>query len=317
MQKKRFFYKQNRLKQLRAFCYTAQFCSFTRAAEQMFLSQPSISLLIKSLEKDLGNPLFQRNGPQIALTEYGNVLLELALPLVEGMETLTELYFTRCNNTVGGRLTIAVNDDAALYLLPDYIKQFRQAYPVTELVITNVSERSGMKRLLDGNANLFFGSLFNIPAETIFIQTHTCNAVLITPLDHPLARQKNISISDIGKYDQILPDCSRAFRQIINRVFLQNGTDISVALEASDPEAIKKYVKMGIGISIITSMCLSGKEKLHAIHLNDFFPKLNYGLIARRGKILSPACNRFIEIITSGASAQIDERQGNDVTQQA
>ena len=61
----RFYYKQNRLKQLRAFCFTAQFKSMSKAAEQMFLSQPSISLLIQSLEKDLGQKLFIRKGPKI------------------------------------------------------------------------------------------------------------------------------------------------------------------------------------------------------------------------------------------------------------
>lgn len=317
MQRKRFFYKQNRLKQLRAFCFTAQSCSFTRAAEQMFLSQPSISLLVKSLEKDLGSPLFQRNGPQITLTEQGNILLELALPLVEGMETLTELFYERCNNTVGGRLTVAANDAAALYLLPPYLKQFRQAYPKTELVINSVSEKTGMKRLFNGSADLLFGSLFDVPAEIIFVPTHACSAILITALNHPLAKQKNISISDIGKHDQILPDYYHPFRQMINRVFLQHGTDYSAALEVSDPEAIKKYVEMGIGISIVTSICLSGKEKLHTIQLNDYFPEMNYGLIFRRGKILTPASKRFIEMVTSGASAQFDVLQGNNMTQQA
>ena len=283
----------------------------------MFLSQPSISLLIKSLEKDLGNPLFRRNGPHIALTGHGNILLELALPLVEGMETLNELYHERCNHSVGGRLTIAANDAASLYILPPYIKHFRQTYPKTELVIDNVSENTGINRLHNDSTDFLFGSLFDVPAEIIFIPTRACYSILVTALDHPLASQKNISIRDIGQYDQILPGYDHPSRKIINHVFLQHGTDFSVALEVSDPEAIKKYVEMGIGIAIVPSICLSGMEKLHVIQLNDYFPVVNYGVIFRRGKILSPACKCFIEMITSGAIAQNDELQANNVTQQA
>ena len=69
----RFYYKQNRLKQLRAFCFTAQFKSMSKAAEQMFLSQPSISLLIQSLEKDLEQKLFLRKGPRLELTAEGDI----------------------------------------------------------------------------------------------------------------------------------------------------------------------------------------------------------------------------------------------------
>ena len=86
------YYKQNRLKQLRAFCFAAQAQSMSKAAEQMFLSQPSISLLVQSLEKDLGCRLFERQGPKIQLSTEGRTLLELALPLVEGLETLPEAF---------------------------------------------------------------------------------------------------------------------------------------------------------------------------------------------------------------------------------
>ena len=315
MQRKRFFYKQNRLKQLRAFCYTAQSCSFTRAAERMFLSQPSISLLIKSLEKDLGKSLFRRNGPRTALTEHGKILLQLALPLVEGLENLTELFNERCTSTVGGRLAIAASDVAALYILPTCIKEFRQAYPEAELVIDNVSEKTGMEKIHNGSTELFFGPLVDVPAGIIFIPTHAYASVLITAPDHPLARQKNISISDIGKYDLILPALHQPLRQMINRVFLQHGVEYSVALEVSNPEVIKKYVETGMGIAIIASICLSGKEKLHCIQLQDNFPKMNYGLILRRGKILSPAGKQFIEMITAGANAQIAALRDHIVTQ--
>jgi len=86
----RHYYKHNRLQQLRGFCYAAQTGSISKAAERMYLSQPSVSLQIQALERELSVVLFERRGPKIKLTPEGQVLYELALPLVEGLETLPE-----------------------------------------------------------------------------------------------------------------------------------------------------------------------------------------------------------------------------------
>jgi DNA-binding transcriptional LysR family regulator len=307
---RRFSTKQNRLKQLRAFCYTAQTGSVTRAAEQMFLSQPSISLLIKALEKDLGDQLFRRKGPHLTLTGHGTILMELALPYVEGMEKLTELYHERCNHTVSGRLSIATSESANLFILPPYIKQFRKKYPATELVIQNVTEKSGLEMLRNDSADILIASLFEIPTDAIYVPTHKYDAILITPLEHPLAIQKNISINDIGKHDLILPPQNQSARQVIDYVFLRYGINYSIALEVTGPEAIKKYVEMGLGISVVTRNCISGVEKIRAIKLDNYFPEINYGLVIRRGKFLTPASRCFIDLVDAGACSQIGKIQG-------
>ena len=86
------YYKQNRLKQLRAFCFAVQAGSVSKAAERLFLSQPSVTLQIQALERELAIELFERRGPNIKLTPEGNTLYELALPLVRGMDTLPETF---------------------------------------------------------------------------------------------------------------------------------------------------------------------------------------------------------------------------------
>jgi len=85
-------YKQNRLQQLRGFCYAAQEGSISRAAERMYLSQPSVSLQIQALERELETTLFDRNGPKIELTHDGRLLFELAQPLVDGFNHLEETF---------------------------------------------------------------------------------------------------------------------------------------------------------------------------------------------------------------------------------
>ncbi|HSR62016.1 MAG TPA: LysR family transcriptional regulator [Gammaproteobacteria bacterium] len=297
----RFIFKQNRLKQLRAFCMAAQTGSISRAAEQMFLSQPSISLLIKSLEKDLDTNLFNRNGPRIHLSEQGNQLLELALPLVEGVETLPEAFLERLENKVSGELNIAAGETATLYILPDTIKRYKDLYPEVRIKLHNVTNRDAMGLLLAGEVDIGIGSILNVPEEFVYIPTVEYRPVLITPPGHPLLRKDGASLEEITAHSLIIPPRHLTTWQMVELVFQQHNIHYSVALETGGWEAIKKYVEMGLGISIVTSVCLSGREKLGTIQLPDYFPNRNYGLIARKGKYFSPAVRKFVQLFDDNA----------------
>ena len=161
----RHYYKQNRLKQLRAFYNTARSRSMSRAAEQMFLSQPSVSLLIQALEKDLQSRLFERQGPKIQLTHEGKMLLELALPLVEGLESLPETFHDRCNNTVSGLLNIAAGESTTLYLLPKIVDHFSRLYPQIQVKLHNVPGREGLAMVMRGDVDMAVGPITQIPDE--------------------------------------------------------------------------------------------------------------------------------------------------------
>jgi len=241
----RLYYKQNRLKQLRAFCYAAQTGSITKAAEQMFLSQPSISLLVKALEKDLDQSLFERKGPKIQLTNEGRILLDLALPLVEGLETIPEAFDERCNNAISGALNIAAGESTILYILPDIIKRFKQNYPHIQVQLSNVTGRDGLAMLRAGKVDFAVGSMLDVPDDIIYIPTLTYDPVLITPLNHPLAEKKEISIADIGPYGLILPPRHLTTWRMVELVFQQHNVKYNVSLEAGGWEVIKKICCLG------------------------------------------------------------------------
>ena len=297
----RYYYKQNRLKQLRAFCSTARSQSMSKAAEQMFLSQPSISLLIQALEKDLVSRLFERQGPRIQLTHEGKILLELALPLVESLESLPETFHDRCNHTVTGSLNIAAGESTTLYLLPKIVDRFTQQYPQIQMKLHNVPGRQGLAMVLAGDVDLAVGPMTEIPDEIWYSPLVSYEPVLITPRDHPLASQKKVSLQDIAPYGLILPPHSMSTRNYIDVVFQQHNFDYRVSMEAGGWEVIKKYVELDLGISIVTSICLTGKEKLARIPLTEYFPKRSYGLVLRRGKFISPATRKFIELLDAKA----------------
>ena len=297
MKIQRFYYKQNRLKQLRAFCYTAQSRSMSKAAEQMYLSQPTVSLLIQALEKDVGSKLFERQGPKIRLTTEGKILFDLSLPLVEGLEGLNETFHEQCSNLVTGSLNIAAGESTTLYLLPEVVNRFVTLYPEIQIKIHNVPGLSGLQLLRSGEVDFSVGPMLQIPDDFWYTPLLSYKPILITPPGHPLAEKKKISLDDINHYGLILPPRNMSTRNTIDEVFHQHNVDYNVKMEAGGWEVIKKYVEMGLGISIVTSICLTGEENLLQIPLPDYFPERSYGLVLRRGKFLSPAARRFIELL--------------------
>lgn len=293
------YYKQNRLQQLRGFCYAAQTGSISRAAERLFLSQPSVSLQIQALEREFKTILFERRGPKINLTPEGRTLYELAAPLVEELDTLHETFAARRGGLESGRLDIAAGESTILYILPQFVQQFVQIYPGIELKLHNVTGRDGLAMLRSDEVDFAVGSMVEERHDIEYEPLFSYDPILITSLDHPLAKKKQVSIKEVAGHQLILPPRHLTTWKIADLVFEQHNLTYDVKLEAGGWEVIKKYVELGLGISIVTAICLTGQEKLAAIPLGRYFPKRTYGIVMRKGKFLSPQAQRFVDILQS------------------
>jgi DNA-binding transcriptional LysR family regulator len=298
------YYKQNRLKQLRAFCHAARAGSVSAAAESLFLSQPSVTLQIQALEREFAITLFERRGPQIKLTPEGELLYELAHPLVEGIDKLNETFAARSGKLEGGELNIAAGESTILYVLPGPVKQFAEAYPGVRLKLHNVTGRDGLAMLRADSADFAVGSMLEVPDDIVYQPVVSFDPTLITPLDHPLARQREVTLADISPYGLILPPRHLSTWAIVDLVFRQHNLGYRVALEAGGWEVIKKYVELGLGIAIVTDVCLTGAERVARVPLTRYFPKRSYGVVFRKGKFLSPQAKRFIEMMQALGAAQ-------------
>lgn len=293
----RFYYKQNQLKQLRAFCHAAQTGSVSAAAQRMHLSQPTVSILIQALETDLDTLLFERRGPRIVLTVEGRILQELAEPLVESMDNLGEVFTERCHNITSGQLDIAAGESTTLYILPPLVREFSTRYPNVRFKLHNVAGGSALDLLRANEVDFAVGPILEIPDDIDYRPLLVYEPVLITPPGHPLATCERITLEDISPYGLILPPRHMSTWRIVEYVFRQHGVRYAVTLEAQGWEVIKGYVETGLGISIVTSVCLRGNERLAVRPLDRYFPKRSYGLILRKGKHLSPAAHKFIELL--------------------
>lgn len=289
--------RRDRLRQLRAFCKAAQTESISKAAEKLHLSQPSVSLLVKSLEQDLDVQLFERRGPRIVLTDAGRTLLEAAVPLVEGIDELPRVFDAQANEMGHGHLDIAAGEATILYLLADYLREFNALYPNVSLRLHNVTGRDGLALLRAGEVDCAVGSLLEVPRDIQYQPLCNFDPVLIVARDHALAGREQVTLKEISDCGMILPPRHLSTWRIVDLVFQQHGLRYDVVMEAGGWEVIKRFVELGLGVSIVTSICLTGREDMAVIPLREYFPTRSYGVVTRAGRPLSAQARALVRLL--------------------
>ncbi|HEU0305719.1 MAG TPA: LysR family transcriptional regulator [Lysobacter sp.] len=311
----RFAYKGDRLKPLRAFCQTARLGSVSRAAEALYLSQPAVTLQLQALERDFGVRLLERSGRRITLTREGQELYELARPLVEGLDGLDAAFRDRVRGLDAGELQVAAGSSTILYLLPKIVEAFKARHPDIRLSLHNVTGAGGLELLRSDAVDLAVGSMLDVPTDLDYAPVYRFEPMLITPREHPLATKPDLTLQDLSPYGLILPPQRLTTYRLVDLVFQQNRVPYTVALEVGGWEVIKQYVAMGLGISIVTAICLTeaDRTRLAARSLAKYFPSRSYGVVVRKGKFLSPQARAFTELIKPA----LFERAGYDATGQS
>lgn len=304
----RFYYKGNRLKQLRAFCYAVKFGTVARAAEALFLSPSSVSLQLTALEKELGAHLLERTRPRLALTSEGQMLYDLARPLVEGVESLDQHFRTQRQGMDQGEVNIAAGASTIQYLLPPLVRDYRERFPDVRLQLSNVTGKDGLALLRSDQVDFAVGSMLDVPHDLSYEPVHWFDPMLILPLDHPLAAKADIALEELSPYGLILPPQRLTTYRLVDLVFQQRRVPYRVAIEVGGWEVIKQYVAMGLGISIVTGICLTDDDKarLAVRNMRRYFPQRSYGVVVRKGKYLSAHARAFVDLIKPGLFARGD-----------
>ena len=293
----RFYYKGNQLKQLRAFCAVAKSGKMTDAAEELYLSQPAISLQVRALERELDTVLFERHGPRINLTREGQEMHDMARPLVEGLETLNARFNRRMKGDLdSGEVVIAAGESTIIYLLPRLVQLFRERYPNIHVQLRNVTGRDGLAMIRDDEVDLAIGSMLDVPSDIDYQPIYFYEPALIMPLGHDLADKDDVKIEDISPYGLILPPRRLTTWRMVDRVFQQHQVPFNVTLEVGGWEVIKRYVELDFGVSIVTGICLRDDDNLVAKNMSAYFPRRSYGTVMRRGKFLSAQARAFMEV---------------------
>ena len=297
LSRKRNYNKSDRLRQLRAFCHVAETRSITRAADQLHVSQPAVSQHVRGLEFELEVSLFDRAGPRIALSRAGERLYRIAKPLVQAIDRLPELVTEESAHPISGQLRIAAGPGAVAYVLPRYIKRFRDEHPNVRVTVNTCGVNDAMKLVSANEVDLAVGAEAFGPKDFDYYPAFSYGLVLITPTDHPLAARESVDLREVAAWPAVVPHSGTYARQFGEAIARRYGVEVNVAVEARGWGVITSYVEAGLGVSIIPDVCLREGDRVSVVPLGDYTDRQSFGFFARPGRPLSPAADRFIREI--------------------
>lgn len=260
------------LQQLRILKAIAAEKNFTKAADVLYLSQPSLSKQIKTLEKNLNIVLIHRENNKISLTENGKILLnycERILPLCEECcRVLIDL-----KNGERGNLTIGANETIGRYLLPKVLELFVKNYPHINLEIKINSARNITKSVKNKEVDigLISGEIPKQFQKYILAEPFVEDEIiLIVPKSHAFASKNSLSKEDLYDLNFISLYSSSTFRKFIDNVLIQNQIEINrlkIILQLNSLEAIKAAVNLGLGVAFISSLAIEKEMELKTIKI--------------------------------------------------
>lgn len=241
---------------LETFILAAECSSFSEAAKQLNLTQPTVSYHIKELEKELGVTLFTRSGSNLQLTEAGRLLLPWSRKLVNQSNELQEM-ISALQDGVVGQLRIACSTTAGKYLLPQLAARFCQRYPGIKISILRCTSGDVALQLLENEADLGVVS-FEIQEENIEYQEFFDDSIsLIVPQDHPWALRRVIEPDDLIAEPLIIRESSSGTRRMMLSQMAKFDIgldDLNIFMELGSAEAIVRTVATGYGISFVSTL---------------------------------------------------------------
>lgn len=298
---KQFYYKRNRFQQLRGFCYTIQTGSMSKAAQKIGLSQSAITLQIQSLERDLGVKLFNRKNTKVEATEDGKKLYSYCISYIYQTDNLFENFLESLEEAKSQIVNIASNHVGISYILPKYIKKFKDTYHDVKFQIRNLSKSESISRILSNEIDFFIYPI--TPGETLkeleFIPIVKYQPILLIKNDHFLAQKSNVTLSDIAKFELVRIDPKLITLPAFEELLIAHNIKSNIEFEMSDWEILKKFVKAGIGVAMISNIILEGENdnELTQRVLTDYFPEMTYGIFVKKGKKLKGLTAKFFDLL--------------------
>jgi len=300
---KQFYYKNNRVQQLKGFDYTAQLQSVKKAAEKMGLTSSSISLQIKTLERDLKTTLFERKDRKMILTEDGRLLYKLSIPCIQTLDGMFERFICEKEMKNNREIKIAAHNIVISHLLPKYLLKYKNIFPDIKIEIQNLNINDALKRLLNKEIDFAFYPIkqnlntTNFKAKKLFFY----DPLLIMNKQHPLAKtkEKNITLEDLSKYDLVRIDPKLITLDLFEETVKKYKIGSNIIFENGQWEMLRYFVKNKIGLALVSTMCKDYVEDKDIIgkNLKHHFPTMDYGIITKKGTYIKPYAKNFIELI--------------------
>jgi DNA-binding transcriptional LysR family regulator len=281
---------------LEAFVAVARHQSFSKASEQMHITQPAVSKRIAGLESELGIELFNRVARQTSLTEAGQQLLPRAQELINQARDM-QRYASNLNRNIGGVLSIAISHHIGLHRMPPILREFNQRFPDVVLDIRFEDSEQAFHAVEKGDIEFAVITLpselaDNLRAEAVWTdQLH-----IVVASDHPILKIDRMGIAELAAYPAVLPGSETETFKIVDRCFSRRKLEMKVQMTTNNLETLKMLVIAGVGWSILPSNMLN-----HDLTGIDIGLSLNrkLGLVYHLKRSPSNAANALRKLIFS------------------
>lgn len=245
--------------QLRTFRAVAENLNFTKASEQLFLTQSAVSHQIKALEEEFGVPLFIRGKRGVKLTDAGKKALVYAKKILDEAEEMRE-FVTGREKALAGRVRVAAATQALVYLFAPLFEEFMDKFETVELVFrTTVSTEQTVEDILNGASDVGFASLAVYSPNLEIVELFEDELVLVCGKKHFLADKKEVQIKQLADERWILFERGASIRRTTDNFFKENKIEPETALESNDTYFIKIMIEHGLGISLLPAWSVAGE----------------------------------------------------------
>nr|WP_314581396.1 LysR family transcriptional regulator [uncultured Pseudomonas sp.] len=294
---------KNTIQDIRAFLAVANSGSFAKAATELNLSPSALTVQIQQLEEWLGVTLLERSPRQVSLTAAGQnnrgpmekLLLDLD-NIVSGSRDLAALR--------RGVVTIAALPSLCSGALPPILKAFRDQFPGVEVRLRDVVAQRIDALVREGEVDFGLGVRARMGHGLDFQVVMVDRLSLFVPFDHALAKRHSITLSELSGEPIILTGRDSSVRERVEQLFSDGGLTLTPGLEANYMSTVMALVRQGLGMTLLPESADEGRGDLVQVRIEHGGVNREIGLISRAGFGLSPAAQRFVEMMRSSLSAQ-------------
>jgi DNA-binding transcriptional LysR family regulator len=298
--------QQVTLYQLRVLLVVARHRNYTHAAEELYLSQPSVSAQVHELERLVGLPLFEQVGKRLVLTQAGEVLLTHAHKVLAGIEDAADALL-RLHQVETGCLALSASTTVGNYVLPKVLGTFHARYPGVEIALDVNNSAEVCEDIRQGRKELgIIESVLNEgEKDLLFTPYQEDTLVLIVPSWHPWAGQDQISILALAQATLLWREPGSGTRSVIDAALQRVNIRPQITMQFGSTEAIKQAVAANVGVAIISQVAVAAEVTagwLSTVRLADVTLQRTFHLVRRRNGRASPLVEAFLQLLLGEAS---------------
>jgi len=287
------------LHQLRIFYTVARLGSFSRAAEELRISQPSVSIQVADLERSMSVDLFEQLGKRIYLTDAGRVLEDYARQILNLVEEANSA-LAEVAGEYRGRLTIGASSTPGTYVLPRVIGAFQERFPNVTVTLDIANTRRIQERILRNELDVGIVGWEVSSHNLEVLPLLEDELVLVVPPGHQLAQAETVQAKVLRDQRVIMRERGSGTREAAEAALREAGVVLSPAMELGSNEAIKETVAAGLGVTILSTLAVAPEvaaRRLIVVPMNDVSIRRSFRVVYHRDKRMGKALRTFLDML--------------------